>query len=157
MPKTFGRVKTNLGECIWRVTSPNGKCSQKCPTMLYSYTIENTSLIQKSNSKFSKTVLHICHVIVLTKKSSMGTSLKVPITPHHPSPPSFFVLFNLFIELGEMSQKFLNLVKIQIFYEFLKLALLRARLSTQENGTSDVISGHCKRRSRDSPVVFCVG
>ena len=55
-----------------------------------------------------------------------------------------------------MSQKFLNLVKT-IFYEFLKLALLRARPSTPENGTSDVISGHCKRRSGDSPVVFCVG
>ena len=56
-----------------------------------------------------------------------------------------------------MSQKFLNLVKIQFFYEFLKLALLRARPSTRENGTSDVISGHCKSRSSDSPVVFCVG
>ena len=56
-----------------------------------------------------------------------------------------------------MSQKFLNLVKTQIFYEFLKLALSRTRPSVRENGTSDVISGHCKRRSNGSPVVFCVG
>ena len=55
-----------------------------------------------------------------------------------------------------MSQKFLNLVKTHnFFYEFLKLALLRARLSTQENGTSDVISGHCKRRSSDSSCFLC--
>ena len=46
-----------------------------------------------------------------------------------------------------MSQKFLNLVKTQTFDEFLKLFLLRARPSTRENGTSDVISGHCKRLS----------
>ena len=46
-----------------------------------------------------------------------------------------------------MSQKFLNLVKTQIFYEFLKLALFRARPSTLKNGTSNVISGHCKSRS----------
>ena len=56
-----------------------------------------------------------------------------------------------------MSQKFLNLVKTQIFYEFLKLALSRTGLSIRENGTSDVISGHFKRRSNGSPVVFCVG
>ena len=56
-----------------------------------------------------------------------------------------------------MSQKFLNLVKTAIFYEFLKLALSRTRQSIQENGTSDVISGHCKRRSSASRVVFCVG
>ena len=37
-----------------------------------------------------------------------------------------------------MSQKFLNLVKTQIFYEFLKLALSRTRPSKRENGTSDV-------------------
>ena len=56
-----------------------------------------------------------------------------------------------------MPQKFLNLVKTQFFNEFLKLALLRARPSTRENGTSDAISGHCKRRASDSPVVFCAG
>ena len=56
-----------------------------------------------------------------------------------------------------MSQKILNLVKTEIFYEFLKLALSRTRPSKRENGTSDVISGHCKRRSSGSPVVFCVG
>ena len=56
-----------------------------------------------------------------------------------------------------MSPKFLNLVKTQIFYEFLELALLRARPSTRENGTSGVFLGHCKSRSSDSPVVFCVG
>ena len=56
-----------------------------------------------------------------------------------------------------MSQKFLNLVKTQFFYEFLKLALSRTRRSKWENVTSDVISGHCKRRSSGSPVVFCVG
>lgn len=56
-----------------------------------------------------------------------------------------------------MSQKFLNLVKTQIFYEFLKLALSRTRPSIRENGSSDVIPGHCTRRSSDSPVVFlCV-
>ena len=55
-----------------------------------------------------------------------------------------------------MSQKFLNLVKTQILYEFLKLALLKARPSKRENGTSDVISGLCKRHSSDSSVVFCV-
>ena len=36
-----------------------------------------------------------------------------------------------------MSQKFLNSVKTRIFYEFLKLALLTARPSIRENGTSD--------------------
>ena len=51
-----------------------------------------------------------------------------------------------------MSQKFLNLVKTQIFYEFLKLALSRTRPSKRENGTSDVISGHCKRRSSGSQL-----
>ena len=55
-----------------------------------------------------------------------------------------------------MSQKLLNLVKTQFFYEFLKLALSRTRPSKRENGTSDVISGRCKRRSSGSPVVFCV-
>ena len=55
-----------------------------------------------------------------------------------------------------MSQKFLNLVKTAIFYEFLKLALSRTGPSKRENGTSDVIPGHCKRRSSGSPVVFCV-
>ena len=56
-----------------------------------------------------------------------------------------------------MSKKFLNFVKTQIFYEFLKLALSRTRPSIWENGTSDVIPGHCKRRFSGSPVVFCVG
>ena len=41
-----------------------------------------------------------------------------------------------------MSQKFLNLVKTQIFYEFSKLASLRARPNTQENRTSDVSSSN---------------
>ena len=53
-----------------------------------------------------------------------------------------------------MSQKFLNLVKTQICYEFLKLALSRTRPSKRENGTSDLISAHCKRRSSGSPVLF---
>ena len=56
-----------------------------------------------------------------------------------------------------MSQKFLNLVKTQIFYEFLKLALSRTRRSKWENVTSEVISGHCKCCSSGSPVVFSVG
>ena len=56
-----------------------------------------------------------------------------------------------------MSQKFLNSGKTRIFYEFLKLALLRARPSIRENGTSDVIPGHCQRRSSNSHVVLCVG
>ena len=56
-----------------------------------------------------------------------------------------------------MSQKFLNLVKAQIFYEFLKLALSRTRPSIRKNRTSDIISGHCKRRTNGSPVLFCVG
>ena len=43
-----------------------------------------------------------------------------------------------------MSQKFFHLVKTQIFYEFLKLALSKTRPSIRENGTSDVISNHCK-------------
>ena len=52
-----------------------------------------------------------------------------------------------------MSQKFLNSVKTRIFYEFLKLALFTARPSIRENGTSDVIPGHCQRRSSN---LFCV-
>ena len=62
------------------------------------------------------------------------------------------------MELGKMSQNFLNSVKTRIFYEFLKFALLTARPSIRENGTSDVIPGHCQRRSCiNSHVVLCVG
>ena len=61
------------------------------------------------------------------------------------------------MELGKMSQKFLNSVKTRIFYEFLKLALLTARPSIRENETSDVIPGRCQRRSSNSHVVLCVG
>ena len=61
------------------------------------------------------------------------------------------------MELGKMSQKLLNSVKTRIFYEFLKLALLRARPSIRENGTSDIIPGHCQHRSSiNSHVVLCV-
>ena len=42
--------------------------------------------------------------------------LKVPITPKN-----IFTQLNLLIDLGEMSQKFLNLLKTAIFYNFLKI------------------------------------
>ena len=42
-----------------------------------------------------------------------------------------------------MLQKFLQLIKTRIFYEFLKCAFFVARPSKAENGTSDVIPGLC--------------
>ena len=56
-----------------------------------------------------------------------------------------------------MSQKGLNFVRAAIFYEFLYLASSRRRPRIRENGTSDIISGHYKRRSSGSLVVLCVG
>ena len=73
------------------------------------------------------------------------------------NPKTFFRLIKSLYRIGKNVAKFLNSVKTKICYKFLKLALLRARPSIQENGTSDVISGHGKRPSNDSPVVFCVG
>ena len=49
-----------------------------------------------------------------------------------------------------MPQKFLQLIKTRIFYQFLKLAFFVARPSKKENGTSDIIPGLCSH-----PLGYC--
>ena len=89
--------------------------------------------------------------VILTPISRV-ISIKVPITPK-----KCFRLIKFLYRIGKNAAKFLNSVKTRINYEFLKLALLTARPSIRENGTSDVIPGHCQRRSSNSHVVLCVG